>query len=310
MEMAPRRLLGPSARVQTTLGDDVARSLVECSRAENAPFHGPRAVLQGSEVVVEGGPLAGRATIRHGLRRWLLLAPSPCEAESRNLTWMRKRLFHVPEPLGAVTLSRLGFPTRELLVTRPVKGARPFVEAIADASPGRRRELFTEFGREVGRMHSLRFLHGDLVPDHVLVTPPCEDPGPGHGRSLVWLATRRGGPTAWRRGHLRRVADDLGAWFGRAADWMAPSDVDALLLAYVASRACHGRPVTGLGRLVASIQRSRRREMARLEARPDFVRGRAIPIAGWDPDVGRLRSLMEREASTSPPAVVSPPPVV
>ena len=308
--MATRRLLGPSARVHTTLSDDVARTLVERFWAENPPVHGPRAVLQGSEAVVEGGRLAGRATIRHGLRRWLLLAPSPCEAESRNLGWMRKRLFNVPEPLGAVTLSRLGFPTRELLVTRPVEGARPFVEAIAAASPGRRRELFTEFGREVGRMHSLRFLHGDLVPDHVLVTPPREDPGPGHGRSLVWLATRRGGPTAWRRGHLRRVVDDLGAWFGRAADWMTPSDVDALLLAYVASRACHGRPVTGFGRLVASIQRSRRREMARLEARPDHVRGRAIPIAGWDPDVGRLQSLMELEASTSPPAVVSPPRVV
>lgn len=310
MELTWRHPLRPRARIHTARGDDVFRALEDCSQDPSLPAQGSGVVLAGSEVDMEGGPLARMASLRHGLRRWLLLAPSPCEAESRNLTWMRKRLFHVPEPLGAVTLSRLGFPTRELLVTRPVKGARPFVEAIADASPGRRRELFTEFGREVGRMHSLRFLHGDLVPDHVLVTPPCEDPGPGHGRSLVWLATRRGGPTAWRRGHLRRVADDLGAWFGRAADWMAPSDVDALLLAYVASRACHGRPVTGLGRLVASIQRSRRREMARLEARPDFVRGRAIPIAGWDPDVGRLRSLMEREASTSPPAVVSPPPVV
>ncbi len=249
---------------------------------------------------MEGGPLDRRASLRHGLRRWLLLAPSPCETESRNLTWMRKRLFHVPEPVGAVTLSRLGFPTRELLVTRPLKGALPFLEAISAASPDRRRGLFTEFGREVGRMHSLRFLHGDLVPDHVLVTPPCEDLGPGHGRSLVWLATRRGGPTAWRRGHLRRVADDLGAWFGRAADWMAPSDVDALLLAYVASRACHGRPVTGIAQLVASIQRSRRREMARMEASLDLDRGRAFPIAGWDPDVGRLRRLMEREDNTSP----------
>lgn len=251
-------------------------------------------------MVLEGGPLARMATLRHGLRRWLLFAPSPREAGSRNLVWMRERLFRVPEPLGAVTVGRFGFPTRELLVTRPVEGARPFLEAIVAASPDRRRELFTEFGREVGRMHSLRFLHGDLVPDNVLVSPPPEDSSPGHGRSLVWLATGEGGPTAWRRGNLRRLADDLGAWFGRAADWMTPADVEALLLAYIASRACHGRPVPGVAQLVASIQRSRRREMARIEGVTRPVRGRELPIAGWDPDVGRLQSLMERSFNTSP----------
>ena len=291
--------LRPGARIHAVGGEEAARALDECARASSFPSCGARAVLSGSEVVLEGGSLPGMATLRHGLRRWLLFAPSPCEAESRNLTWMRKRLFNVPEPMGAVTVGRFGFPTRELLVTRPVEGARPFLEAIVAASSDRRRELFTEFGREVGRMHSLRFLHGDLVPDNVLVSPPPEESSPGHGRSLVWLSTGRGGPTAWRRGNLRRVADDLGAWFGLAADWMTPTDVEALLLAYIASRDCHGRPVAGVAQLVASIQRSRRREMARIEGVAHPVRERELPIAGWDPDVGRLQSLMKRRANTS-----------
>lgn len=260
--------------------------------------------------VLKGGPLSPKGSRRHGLRRLLMGAPSPCEAEFRNLTWLRTRLFRAAEPLGALTLSRFGFPYRELLITRQVPHAAAFDDALLTAGSRRRSELFAELGREVGRMHALRFLHADLYPRNVLVTAPCAEPGPGYGRSLIWLDAWAGGPTAWRRGNLRRVEDDLGAWMSLAADWMGPADEDALFAAYANARRANGRPVRSVMQLVRSIQRSRRRELARLEREPRRLRGRPFPIAGWDPDVGRLGRAVELDLASAARAVVSPAPVV
>jgi len=253
----------------------------------------------GSEaVVMKGGPFSPSGARRHGLRRLLLRAPGPCAAEFWNLAWLRKRLLRAAEPLAAVTVHHLGRPSRELLLTREVPDAVPFDHALREAPSRRRAELLAELGREVGRMHALRFLHADLYPRNVLVTPPCERPGPGFGRSLVWIDAWAGGPTAWRRGNLRRLEDDLGAWYSLAADWMTPADDGQLLTAYVRSRAANGRPVRSLDGLVAAIQRSRRRELARLEREPRRLRGRPHPIAGWDPDVGRVRDQLASRASS------------
>ena len=279
-----------------------------CSLAPQ-PHH-PAVTLDGIEGTLKGGPVSLRRSLQLGVRRWLLGAPAPCEAESDHLIWMRKRLFRAAEPLGAVTIHRLGFPSSELLVTRRVRGALTLDDAVAAATPARRTHLFAELGREIGRMHALRFLHAELYPRNVLATEPCNEPGPGFGRSLIWLGTAGGGPTAWRRGNLRRVEDDLGAWFSLAADWMRTEDTDALLLAYAASRRENGRPVASLPGLVSSIQRSRRRALARFERCPRDLGGAAFPIAGWDPDVGRLLRLWRRGAALARPPVVSRPPVV
>ena len=312
--MTPTRLLPRTplqrARVVSEYG---AGALVELER--RCSFHCPQEVaepivLAGLEGTLKRRQVPLGRSLRLGLRRWLLGTPAPCEAESAHLTWMRKRLFRAAEPLGSVTIHRLGFPCRELLVTRRVEGAQPFHAAVVAAPPPRRARLFAELGREVGRMHALRFLHAELYPRNVLVTEPCDQPGPGFGRSLIWRGTGEGGPTAWRRGNLGRVEDDLGAWFSRAADWMRREDADALLLAYAASRLDNGRPVESLPGLVRSIQRSRRRELARLERSPGGLGQAAFPVAGWDPDVGRLLGLWSRGGDPARSTVVSPPPVV
>ena len=294
----PRRRRWPHRVRVLCSGDDVAADdlMRDCDRLE-VRQSGVALPSPKGQVFLKGGPLSRRGARRHALRRLLLRAPAPCEAEYRNLTWLRERLFRAAEPLGAVTESQFGIPRRELLLTRAVPAAPPFDEAAAGASPRRRAELFAELGREVGRMHALRFLHADLYPRNVLAAAPCPEPGPGYGRSLVWLDTWAGGPTAWRRGSLRRVEDDLGAWFSLAADWMGPGDDEALLTSYVRARSENGRPLKSLGRFVRSVQQSRRRELSKLEREPRRLRGKPFPIAGWDPDVGRLEQLLERPSS-------------
>ena len=290
---------------------DLAR---RCTAPASEETQAPLMLIQigGVEVegTIKGGPLPLRRCLQLGLRRWVLGAPAPCEAEANHLTWLRKRLFRAADPLGSVTLHHLGFPSRELLVTRAVHGALPLREASAAADSSRRAQLFAEFGREVGRMHALRFLHAELHPGNVLATEPCDEPGPGFGRSLIWLGSAKGGPTAWRRGNLDRLEDDLGAWFSLAADWMQGEDTEALLLAYAASRLANGRPVSGLPSLVSSIQRSRRRELARFERSPRLLGGAEFPVAGWDPDVGRLQRLWDLGAHWALRPVVSGPDLV
>lgn len=275
------RVLGPGAELPHA-------ELLEWCAELGERRSGCRREFGETRAILKGGPLSRSGARRHGLRRASLGAPAPCAAEFLNLTWLRRRLFRAAEPLGAVTVTRLGVPRHELLVTREVRSALPFDRAVAAAAADRRRALFEELGREVGRMHALRFLHADLYPRNVLVTAPESGVDPGHGRSLVWIDVWAGGPTAWRRGNLRRLEDDLGAWFGEAADWMTPADSEGLLTAYVRSRAANGRPVPDLSRLVGRIQRARRRELARFEREPRRLRGRPFPVAGWDPDVGRL----------------------
>ncbi|MEM6672020.1 MAG: lipopolysaccharide kinase InaA family protein [Planctomycetota bacterium] len=241
--------------------------------------------IAGEELALKGGPLASRGVRRHGLRRALLAAPAPCEAERRNLEWLSKRLFRCAEPVASVTLRRRGAPVQQLLATRWVAGADPFDDAWQRAADPERRALAEEVGREVGRMHALRFLHGDLYPRNALVTQRADDGGPGHGRRIVWIDAWAAGPTAWRRGAPYRVERDLGAWFSEAADWMDRAQQDQLLTAYADARAANGRPIPNLDTFLQRIRSARRAELAKLEREPRRLRGRPFPIAGWDPNV-------------------------
>ena len=277
----------PDGRAEVRADEEVARpdAFVEACLGFETRGSDERRLIDGMDVVLKAGPLARSGARRHALRRLLLRAPAPAEAEFRNLGWLRKRLFRAPRPIAAVTVLRGGRPVRQLLATEAVTGVDAAAHAWRAADGATSARWSRELGRELGRMHALRFLHGDLYPRNLLVGEPANDGSPGHGRALVWLDAWSGGPTAWRRGSLRRVEQDLGAWFSAAADWM-PADEQSLLLAeYVDARAANGRPVRDAGRLVARIQRARRVELARLERDRKRLRGGAFPIAGWDPPV-------------------------
>ncbi|MEM9382616.1 MAG: lipopolysaccharide kinase InaA family protein [Planctomycetota bacterium] len=249
---------------------------------------GERRRVGGIDVVLKAGPLARSGARRHGLRRLALGAPAPAEAEFHNLRWLQQRLFRVPRPVAAVTVLVGGLPTRQLLATEAVHGAENAAHAWRVADGRTTAAWSRELGRELGRMHALRFLHGDLYPRNVLVGAPAADGSPGHGRSLVWLDAWSGGPTAWRRGSLRRVEQDLGAWFSSAADWMSAEEQSTVLEEYVAARAANRRPGPEVRRLVARIQRARRVELARLERDRGRLRGEPFPVAGWDPPAGAV----------------------
>lgn len=242
-------------------------------------------------MVIKGGPLSRSGARRHGLRALLLRAPSPATAEFLNLTWLRERLFRVPRPLGAVTISRRGFPVTQILATELVPEAVPLDAAWGELDDANRLELAAELGREVGRMHALRFSHGDLYPRNVLLAPPVADGSPGHGRRLVWIDCWAAGPTPWRRGYFRRVEQDLGAWFSCAAEFMDAETTRACLGQYIQSRRQNGRPVTDLGEFVARVQRARRDELVRLEKDRRRLRGAPFPVAGWDPSLTEVRAL-------------------
>lgn len=277
-----------------------ARVLCCASSIDPAPFveeclastrssSGVRRTLGGVDVIVKAGPLSPSGTRRHFQRRVLLGASAPCEAEFRNLRWLRERLFRVPEAVAAVTIFRRGRPVRQLLATQPLEDLSGFRDGWTAADDGTRSAWASEFGLEVGRMHALRFLHGDLYPRNVLAGPTASHGGPGHGRALAWLDAWSAGPTAWRRGSFRRVEQDLGAWFSLAADWMSSDHQATLLRAYVSSRAANGRPVRSLDGLVLRIQRARRTELARLERDRRRLRGAPFPCAGWDPPLEAKR---------------------
>jgi hypothetical protein len=128
-----------------------------------------------------------------------------------------------------------------LLVTRDA-GGEDLVSAVARlrAAPGPKRLLLRRLGSEVGRLHRLGFVHGDLVPPNVLV----------RGSEFVFLDNDR-----TRRGRLlvalgaRRNLVQLGRF---VVPGVTLADRVRVLVAYAAqrrlSRAARGRLATWLVR--------------------------------------------------------------
>lgn len=262
-------------RVTARLGErtvDVPAWVERC-RTSREPVAGERVEADGVALACKTGPLAPSGSRRHLVRRVLLRALPPAEAEFENLTWLRERLFETPRPVLALTLSRFGRPLRQLLLTEWVDGAVEFGAAWRDADGAERDALAAELGRELGRMHAVRFVHGDAYPRNVLVRSRDTE-----WRRLVFL-------DAWAVRPGARVSPerDLGAWLSRAVDDMTRDGIRRVLASYVVAREQNGRPVRSVSTWLGRVAAARRDELVRLERRRARLRGTPFPIAGWTP---------------------------
>lgn len=262
---------------------------------------------QGSGIPIEvdgRAAIAKSGALRRGrrflLRRALTGEASPAESELRHLVWLRERLFRCPAPIAAVTRLRRGVAVAQTFLSARIDGARPLDVAWSEAGARASRARWAaELGREVGRMHALRFLHADLYARNVLVAPP-PDAGPGIGRELAFIDAWAGGPDAWRGGRVSALERDLGCFFAEASDWMGAEHQVAVLEAYADARAANGRPVDPKGRWLGRAMRAREAELRRLRRAPARLRGRPMPdrawpvAADWLADGARLRGAADR----------------
>ena len=251
-------------------------------------FSGERLALLGEETVAKGGATSRSGARRHSARRWLIGSSPPVEAEALNLDWLRERLFRVASPVLALTIWRHGILRGQLLLTRPVEGAVELDRAWVSATD--KPALAAELGAELGRMHALRFLHGDAYARNLLVTAAPAAEGPGIGRRVAFIDAWAGGPAGWRSRALRPLERDLGSLFLGAAKWMEPDHQRTLLRSYLDARCENGRPVRDTDAWLAAIGRARAREFRRLEARPGRLRGQSPPPASWRFDPATLRA--------------------
>jgi len=286
----------------------LARELAE-RRATEA---GPRALPGWGAVWLKAAPLSPSGARRHGRARWLG-RPAPRLRELAHLAWLEARLFRVARPCFAAAAYAGGRLVHQLLATEEVPGALPFGAAPAHWSDP---ELARELGAELGRMHALGFLHGDVYPRNVLVTPPefAGAPGasgasgasgaaepsaagaPPTGRRLVWVDCWAGGPGHGDRSWPRPLARDLGTWFASAAERWDSALTAAFWGAYGAARAANGRPVRAGQALLRSAVRERRSELRRIEREPRRAGPAGPPRAGWEP-AAALAALLTAAAS-------------
>lgn len=283
-----------TSRLRTIRSPEVTAAGVEAAideliRLATSPrFSGERLSLLGQETVAKGGATSRPGARRHSARRWLIGAPPPAEAEARNLDWLGERLFRVASPVLALTVWRRGVLRGQLLLTRPVQGALQLDRAWESARD--KPALAAELGAELGRMHALRFLHGDVYARNLLVTDAPAAEGPGIGRRIAFIDAWAGGPAGWRSHALRPLERDLGSLFLGAAEWMEPDHQRTLLRSYLDARYENGRPVRDMDAWLAAIGRARAREFRRLEARPGRLRGQSPPPASWRVDAATLRA--------------------
>ncbi len=170
----------------------LARPHVERHLGEPRSFALP-IELDGQPAWLKGGPLVGKARLRHALRQRLLRLGLPRMREFTNLQWLRARLFRAPEPLFAGWLETRGSARFQFLVTAAVEGGKPLAACWLDLDADERDAAALELGREVARLHALGFVHRDLHVRNLLLTPPVA------GRRIVFLDAWRGGPQwSWR----------------------------------------------------------------------------------------------------------------
>ena len=214
---------------------------------------------------VKGGPLEGKARLRHGARGLAGLS-LPREREYANLRWLAARLFRVPRPLAAAALYRRGLPAHQLLFTGLVEPAAPLHEALPDLGAAERDAVLTELAREAARLHALGFTHGDLYLRNLLLLPLCPPDEAGDARRLVLLdawsrGPRRLGPTT------RGAGRDLACLFLEASSLLSEPELEALLERYLAERAAQEAPVHR-ATLRATVRSEQRRLLARIAREP------------------------------------------
>jgi hypothetical protein len=250
------------------LGLEIARRNERAARALE---------IGGERVWLKGGPIAGRARVRHGLRHVVLRRRAPRIQEYFNLSWMIERHFQCALPHAAGVFTRHGLPHYQYLLTGEIGGARTLLDVLEQGSAIARAPLLAELAREISRLHALGFVHHDLFLRNVLVAPR------ENARSLWLVDAWRGGP----RPQLRGPAYDLACLFLDAAALLDPAEQQRFLEAYLEGRAAQGRPAQASA-LFPAIARARRALYAQLVADPGRRRGRELPPPSWDP--GLLRA--------------------
>ncbi|MEE2941013.1 MAG: lipopolysaccharide kinase InaA family protein [Planctomycetota bacterium] len=250
-------------------------------------FSGERISPLGTTTVAKGGGVSGPGARRHSARRWFLGAFPPAEAEALNLDWLCERLFNAASPVLALTVWRRGVLRGQLLLTRPVAGVVELDRAWESAQD--RPALAAELGTELGRMHALRFVHGDAYARNLLVADAPLANGPGIGRRVVFVDAWAGGPAGSRSRALRPLERDLGCLFLDAAGWMEAEHQLTLLRRYRDARIENGRPIKDSAAWLAAVGRARAREVRRLEARPGRLRANSPPPERWRIDPAALR---------------------
>ena len=269
--------MGADRRVKTASGTIVGRGAPGADRAviELALAGEPRVgaiEIGGARVFVKASALRGSAARRHALRKRLAGLPLPRVREYENLRWLRARIFQAPRPLAAAVLWRGGLPRFQVLMLEELSGVANLDHVLPGESPAERLALARELGSEVGRMHSLGFIHRDLFPRNLLVLSP-ENP-----RRIVFVDAWRAAPGA----SLRGPAYDLGCLFLEGAELWSEEEQQSLLDAYAASRKAQGRPAKP--RLLHSARRERARLLARLIAEPRRLGG-AAPPGPWSAEL-------------------------
>ncbi len=226
------------------------------------------------ECWIKGSPLRGAASLRHSLRRHLLRSAVPRLREYHNLIWLRKRLFRAAEPVCAGALHVRGAVRYQFLATTLVAPASALPAVLAQAAPEERTELVDELAGEIARLHALFFVHRDLFPRNLLVTPRSDDGA--DARRLVFLDAWRGGPFQ----RLRGPDYDLACLMLEGASLFTPFEQRRIFERYLAERARQGRPARA-DELLARTARAREKLLDAVEREPGRWRLPDPPDRAW-----------------------------
>jgi len=232
--------------------------------------------LAGRRAWLKASRLTGKAAWRYGLRHALYRSAPPRVRESRNLAWLRERLFRAPEPLAAGFVARGPRLRFQFLVEEYLADVVPLDTALDRAEPLERRGLLDELAREIARLHALRFVHRDLYLRNLLVRPPHT--GDGDARRLAFVDVWRGGPHEF----LRDEAYDLGCLMLEGAGLFTPEEESRLWQLYFDERAAQARPADRAA-LLAAAARERAAQLARVRRQPHRWRRNEVPQSTWMP---------------------------
>ncbi|MCZ6464435.1 MAG: hypothetical protein O7A09_08855 [Proteobacteria bacterium] len=198
------------------------------------------------------------------------LRTDPAEREWRHQTWLHDAGVPVPPPLGRALLRR----GARILVSGWVEG-EPLDRAL-ELPPRRRRQVMTELGQLVARLHACGVAHGDLHVGNVLVGDK--------GLVVLDLQRARSGRPGARGFERRRLRDLGGLDFSLALAGFSRPDrlrmrAAALGLEDRRSEAAR-RALRAVGRSSQAMGQRYYRSRTRRSLRPGRLYAR-LEVAGW-----------------------------
>lgn len=207
--------------------------------------------MPGGRSYWKGGPLLGKASLRHAMRRWFMRQPLPRLREFDNLRWLRSHGLGAAEPLVAGAYFEGGRPRHQLLSVREVAGAVEMGQALKSGTAPERARALVVLATDLARMHALGFVHRDLFPRNVLWR--------ASDASVHFIDAWRGGPGFGLRGPTY----DLGCWLVFAVDLLTPDEVESFLSAYAQAREAAGSKLRPYW--TEAVRRERRAVVRRVE---------------------------------------------